>query len=172
MAEQRLVRDSTVSGVRPASAIDPVDLRQAGAALNAQRWSVRAQIGAFFQRASIRLLGSATAAGCGLYVGEGNWQNALFVGAGLALIGAASAAGNGLRYRRQFALRWGQDIEHLALRLAPMRQDRLRVLDVATDLQVTTAEAEAVLEHLRKRSLVSIVVDAEGQLVYVFPSRR
>lgn len=157
--------------VTPDAAIDDVDPRRAGVALNAERWSVRTRIGGFFQRACIRLLGSVTAAGLAVYAHDDVWQYSLLTVGGLALVAAASAAAHGLRFRRQFALKWAQDLEHLILLLAPQRQHRLRVLDVAGELRVSTREAEEVLEELRRRSWVSIEADRDGGLVYLFPSR-
>jgi hypothetical protein len=147
-----------------------LDLGRASAALDAERWSVRAQIGGFLQRASVRLVAAATATGIGMYVGDDDWRNSLLAVGGVALVGAASAAIGGIRYWRLFSRKWRDQIEHLTL-VAGTRLRRLHAFELAAELRLPVAQAEHLLQDLRRRSVVDTDVDEEGRLVYLFPAR-
>lgn len=98
-------------------------------------------------------------------------------GAGLTvaaiIVGAGAATGAlGLWESRRFGRRARQlertASEHRLYALAEAHGGTLRVVDAARDLQVASDEAEALLDGLVDEVRVSMQVDDEGEIRYLF----
>ncbi len=121
-------------------------------------------------------IAGVAALGAGLLVG-GIVAAATGSAAGLtvaAIIGGSGVAAGALglwesRRFRQRAERLEQRVsEHRLFSLAESRGGVLQVVDVARSLEIASAEAEELLDHLVDEVRVSMRVTDEGELHYVF----
>jgi hypothetical protein len=86
--------------------------------------------------------------------------------AGVALLLRHFRSGRRLESRREVLRQ--QTLESEVLRLAGQRGGRLALVEVVTEMAVSTASAQAALDALVEREIADIAVTDSGVLVYTF----
>jgi predicted DNA repair protein MutK len=103
---------------------------------------------------------------------SGATMAALLITVGLPAVGAVALIARHRRSGRRLDSRRDQlrqqTLESEVLRLAAQRDGRLTVVEIVTEMAVTTEHAQAALDALVAREVADIAISDSGVLVYTF----